>query len=132
MTFPIIIAYSITDSYSLLAVLFFAFGYGTRVAVLSLVTSWTDEDTRASTFGLAQIVEGIGRICGDPMLLRIFARSMRMEGIVQGLPFFVAAVSSRNSASDILQWTDVITKAGFSMAAIAWRFVTPSMKSKDK
>lgn len=95
------------------AVLFFAFGYGTRVAVLSLVTAWTDEDTRASTFGLAQIVEGIGRICGDPMLLRIFARSMRMEGVIQGLPFFVAA-------------------AGFSMAAIAWRFVTPTMKSKDK
>lgn len=83
------------------AVLFFAFGYGTRVAVLSLVTAWTDEDTRASTFGLAQIVEGIGRICGDPMLLRIFARSMRMEGVIQGLPFFVAAVSSLNSANGI-------------------------------
>lgn len=60
--------------------------------MLSLVTAWTDEDTRASTFGFAQIVEGIGRMCGDPILLRIFARSMRMEGVMMGLPFFVAAV----------------------------------------
>ncbi|KAH8775216.1 major facilitator superfamily domain-containing protein [Diaporthe sp. PMI_573] len=86
------------------ATLFFATGYGTRVAVLSLVTSWTDEDTRASTFGIAQIVEGFGRMGGDPILLRIFARSMRMEGILQGLPFYVAAV-------------------GFGLAAVAWRFV---------
>ncbi|KAK2602902.1 hypothetical protein N8I77_009401 [Diaporthe amygdali] len=86
------------------ATLFFATGYGTRVAVLSLITSWTDEDTRASTFGVAQIVEGIGRMCGDPILLRIFAKSMRMEGILQGLPFYVAAV-------------------GFGLAAVAWRFV---------
>ncbi|KUI59808.1 hypothetical protein VP1G_06988 [Cytospora mali] len=100
-------------SWLIYAVLFFAFGYGTRVAVLSLITAWTDEDTRASTFGVAQIVEGIGRICGDPMLLRIFARSMRMEGVIQGLPFFVAS-------------------AGFGMAAIAWRFVNLNMKSKDK
>lgn len=76
----------------IVAVLFFATGYGTRVAVLSLVTAWTDEDTRASTFGFAQIVEGIGRMCGDPILLRIFARSMTMEGTMMGLPFFVAAV----------------------------------------
>lgn len=74
------------------AVLFFATGYGTRVAVLSLVTAWTDEDTRASTFGFAQIVEGIGRMCGDPILLRIFARTMSMDGVLRGLPFFVAAV----------------------------------------
>lgn len=74
------------------AVLFFATGYGTRVAVLSLVTAWTDEGTRASTFGFAQIVEGIGRMCGDPILLRIFARSMTMEGTLMGLPFFAAAV----------------------------------------
>ncbi|KAK7715902.1 hypothetical protein SLS63_011241 [Diaporthe eres] len=76
------------------ATLLFATGYGTRVAVLSLVTSWTDEDTRASTFGIAQIVEGIGRMCGDPILLRIFAKSMRMDGLLQGLPFYVAAVST--------------------------------------
>lgn len=72
--------------------LFFATGYGTRVAVLSLVTAWTDEDTRASTFGIAQVVEGIGRMCGDPILLRIFATSMGMKGVIMGLPFFVAAV----------------------------------------
>lgn len=75
-----------------IAVLFFATGYGTRVAVLSLVTAWTDEDTRASTFGFAQVVEGVGRMCGDPILLRIFARSMGLEGVMMGLPFFVAAV----------------------------------------
>ncbi|POS79233.1 hypothetical protein DHEL01_v202356 [Diaporthe helianthi] len=86
------------------ATLLFATGYGTRVAVLSLITSWTDEDTRASTFGIAQIVEGVGRMAGDPILLRIFARSMRMDGILQGLPFYLAAV-------------------GFGLAAVAWRFV---------
>lgn len=70
------------------------------MAVLSLITAWTDEDTRASTFGVAQIVEGIGRLCGDPMLLRIFARSIRMEGVIQGLPFFVAAVSYLNCQTE--------------------------------
>lgn len=60
--------------------------------MLSLITAWTDEETRASTFGFAQIVEGIGRMCGDPILLRIFARSMGLDGILMGLPFFVASV----------------------------------------
>ncbi|KAF3771127.1 hypothetical protein M406DRAFT_105645 [Cryphonectria parasitica EP155] len=94
-----------------LSVLFFAAGYGTRVAVLSLITAWTDEDTRASTFGFAQIVEGIGRMCGDPILLRVFAASMGVSGVLRGLPFFFAA-------------------AGFGTAAIAWRFVNLRMKAR--
>lgn len=31
-------------------------------------------------------------MCGDPILLRIFARSMGFDGILMGLPFFVASV----------------------------------------
>ncbi|PSR81236.1 hypothetical protein BD289DRAFT_43846 [Coniella lustricola] len=102
---------SLTISCPLVAVLFFATGYGTRVAVLSLVTAWTDEDTRASTFGFAQIVEGIGRMCGDPILLRIFAATLSMSRAWQGLPFYVAAT-------------------GFSSAAIAWRFVNMTPKTR--
>lgn len=90
----ILLSYSQANLTLLPAVLFFATGYGTRVAVLSLVTAWTDEDTRASTFGLAQVVEGVGRMCGDPILLRIFATSMGMDGVLMGLPFFIAAVCS--------------------------------------
>lgn len=91
------------------ATLLFATGYGTRVAVLSLITSWTDEDTRASTFGIAQIVEGIGRMCGDPILLRIFAKSMRMEGLLQGLPFYVAAVSFLRANNQLVLCTVLTT-----------------------
>ncbi|CAN8096018.1 unnamed protein product [Discula destructiva] len=93
------------------SVLFFATGYGTRVAVLSLITAWTDEDTRASTFGFAQVVEGVGRMCGDPILLGIFAQAMDFKGVMMGLPFFVAAF-------------------GFCTAAIAWRFVDLKLKHR--
>jgi len=74
------------------AVLFFAAGYGTRVAVLSLVTAWTDEKVRARTFAVAQIVENIGRMCLDPALLKIFAVSLHLQGVWLGTPFYVAAV----------------------------------------
>lgn len=86
-----------TARLTILAVLFFAAGYGTRVAVLSLVTSWTSEDIRARTFAIAQIVENIGRMCLDPVLLKVFAVSLHWKAFWVGTPFFVAAVSPKVS-----------------------------------
>lgn len=69
-------------------------------------------------------------MAGDPILLRIFARSMRMDGILQGLPFYVAAVSIYNSTlSLLLRGTDHSQKVGFGMAAVVWRFVRLRMTS---
>ncbi len=81
------------------AVLFFAAGYGTRVAVLSLITVWTPEDLRARTFAIAQIVEHGGRMCADPLLLRIFGASLHLDGVWPGLPFLVAAVSCHTNST---------------------------------
>lgn len=78
--------------------LVFATGYGTRVAVLSLVTIWTNEDVRARTFAIAQLVEIVGRICADPLLLKFFAISLQDKGFWSGLPFFIAAVSIANDS----------------------------------
>jgi len=75
------------------AVLLFAAGYGTRVAVLSLITIWTPDDIRARTFSIAQIVENVGRMSADPLLLRILGGCLHLDGIWPGMPFFVAAVS---------------------------------------
>lgn len=106
------------------AVLLFATGYGTRVAVMSLITVWTDEDVRASTFGIAQIVEATGRMCGDPILLKIFGASLQWEGLLSGLPFFVASVSLPIFVcGGVARRLTHYYKLGFGLGAMAWMFV---------
>ncbi|ORY56601.1 major facilitator superfamily domain-containing protein [Pseudomassariella vexata] len=95
------------------AVLLFASGYGTRVAVLSIVSSWTTDNVRARVFSIAQLLENTGRMASDPMLLRIFAASIPLGGFWQGLPFFVAA-------------------SCFGAGALAWRFVRVEPRSQQR
>jgi hypothetical protein len=74
-------------------VLVFAVGFGTRVSTLSLVTSWSNENMRARVYGVIQIVENIGKLSAEPLLLNIFAAALKFPKFWLGLPFFTAAVS---------------------------------------
>jgi hypothetical protein len=74
------------------AVVIFASGFGTRVSTLLLTTLWTSEDIRARVFSIIQIVENIGKLSAEPILLKIFALSLHLEGFWLGLPFLTVAV----------------------------------------
>ena len=79
---------------TLAAVVVFAAGFGTRVSTLSLITAWADQDVRARVFSLTTIAENAGKLCAEPILLKIFAHSLSLPKYWLGLPFFTAAVSS--------------------------------------
>ncbi len=89
--------------------------------MLSLITVWTPEALRARTFAVAQIVENLGRMCADPLLLRAFGASIHLDGIWPGMPFFVATVRCHGDPHFLLQLTS--DQVGFSTGAVAWRFV---------
>lgn len=74
------------------ALFVFAAGYGTRVSTLALVTHWTGSAVRARVFGLVQIVENIGKLAAEPIMLRIFAASLPLGGPWLAMPFYVSAV----------------------------------------
>ena len=62
------------------------------MSAASLATVWSSPDVRAQVWGTIQIVENIGKLTLDPILLRIFAASLSFSETWMGLPFFVAAV----------------------------------------
>jgi hypothetical protein len=38
------------------------------------------------------VLESLGHAVGDPLMLNIFARSLRSEGMWMAMPFFIASV----------------------------------------
>lgn len=56
------------------------------------MTRWTDSTVRAGVFSLVQIVENIGKLTAELILLRIFAASISYGGKWLAIPFYVTAV----------------------------------------
>lgn len=71
----------------------YAAGFGTQVSLLSLITAWAGAGIRARAFGVVQIVENIGKLCAEPLLMNVLAASFNLLRLWLGLPFFIAAVS---------------------------------------
>ncbi|KAI1768675.1 major facilitator superfamily domain-containing protein [Hypoxylon sp. FL1150] len=74
-----------------LGLLVFAAGYGTRVAVFSLLADWIHDKIRARTLATTQVVENLGKLCAEPLLLKAYAASLPLTGFWRGLPFFLGA-----------------------------------------
>ena len=77
-----------------LGVAIFAAGFGSRVSALSLVSYWISHDAKATIYATITVIESLGHAIGDPSMLQILAASLKLPLFWQGLPFFVAAVSS--------------------------------------
>lgn len=60
--------------------------------MLSLVTSWVDEDLRGRLYGVIQIIENIGLLIWEPFLQNIFAASLKFPRFWLATPFFVTSV----------------------------------------
>ena len=60
--------------------------------MLSLVSSWVDDDMRARVYGVIQIVENVGMLVAEPLLQSIFAASLKLSRSWSSLVFLVAAV----------------------------------------
>ncbi|TAQ85799.1 hypothetical protein B7494_g5856 [Chlorociboria aeruginascens] len=73
------------------SVVVFAAGFGIRISMLSLVTSWVDEDLRGRLYGIIQIVENVGLLIWEPILENIFAASFQLPRFWLATPFFVAS-----------------------------------------
>lgn len=73
------------------AVVVFATGFGCRVSILALVTSWASDDIRARLYGVIQIIENAGMLMAEPLLQNIFAASLKLSKAWSSLTFIVAA-----------------------------------------
>ena len=69
------------------------------MAAISLISYWISDDVKAALYAAITVLESLGHAFGDPSMQQIFAASLRLPYFWHALPFFVAAVSVRNSTS---------------------------------
>ena len=70
------------------AVVVFAAGFGCRMSVVALSTSWLDRELRARFFGAIQVLENVGLLISDPNMQIMFAAALRLPDAWLAIPFF--------------------------------------------
>lgn len=80
----------------------YAFGFGARATLLSVVTCWFDKEVRGRVYSAILLLEMVGMLSGEAILQNILSESFGLLWIWMGVAFLFCMISC-----DVLAYFDL-------------------------
>ncbi|KIW29217.1 uncharacterized protein PV07_05044 [Cladophialophora immunda] len=86
-TGSLLVAFSWSSTFLIIATMIYALGFGARSTLLSLITSWIDPERAATLYSAVFLVEQFGMLGGEPLIQSLLGVGIGLRDPLKGLPF---------------------------------------------